>query len=138
MNFELHPSLAKKIFIKDLSLCRVLLQDEEHYPWILLVPRRVGVSRIMDLKLADQHQLLIELDLAQKVLWENFHPTQLNVAALGNKTPQLHVHVIARYNHDPAWPGAVWDHPVKSPYPEEKKRSIIKLLAEVFAKLACE
>src|SRR5437764_1175026 len=100
MTFELHPNLLKKIFLTDLPLCRVLLEDEKHYPWLFLVPRRPNISRIMDLSSEDQLQLIKELDLVQRIMWEEFQPTQLNVAAIGNKTPQLHIHVIARYADD--------------------------------------
>lgn len=133
MHFELHPNLKKKLFVVDLPLCRVLLEDNEHYPWIFLVPRRANVSRIMDLSSSDQLALLKELDLAQKILWENFKPTQLNVAAIGNKTPQLHIHVIARFSNDHAWPGCVWDHPARSPYSEEKKKEVLELLKAAFS-----
>jgi diadenosine tetraphosphate (Ap4A) HIT family hydrolase len=127
--FELHPNLASKTFIIDLPLCRVLLEDESHYPWIFLVPRKPNISRIMDLSPEDQRQLLIELDLAQHMIWNEFKPTQINVAALGNKTPQLHVHVIARFSNDPAWPNAVWDHPIRQPYsPEQKEAMVTRLL----------
>lgn len=132
MNFELHPNLAKKIFITDLPLCRVLMEDDKHYPWLFLVPRKPGISRIIDLSFADQLLLTRELQYAQQILWEEFQPTQLNVAAIGNKTPQLHVHVIARYNDDPAWPGTVWDHPTRIPYPSKQKESIIKILTAKF------
>lgn len=114
MKFELHPNLSEKIFIKDLPLCRLLMEDEKSYPWFFLVPRVPGVSRIMDLTEKDQIQFLKELDLLQKVVLSQFHPHQINVAAIGNKTPQLHVHVIGRYEGDPAWPGTVWDHPIRS------------------------
>ena len=132
MTFELHPNLAKKHFVIDLPLCHVFLEDEENYPWVLLVPRRENISRIMDLSSEDQLQLMKELDLAQKILWEEFSPYQLNVAAIGNKTPQLHVHVIARYLDDPAWPGTVWDHPVRAKYALEKKMDIAGRLKEMF------
>lgn len=132
MDFELHPNLTKKTFIADLPLCKVLMEDDAHYPWIFLVPRRPNISRIMDLSKEDQLQLLEELDGAQKILWEHFKPMQLNVAAIGNKTPQLHIHVIARNSHDPAWPGTVWDHPVRSAYTPEKKREVIELLTSAF------
>lgn len=135
MNFELHPNLAKKHFVIDLPLCRVLLENESHYPWILLVPRRANVGRIMDLKTEDQLLLLKELDAAQKILWELFSPTQLNVAAIGNKTPQLHIHVIARKEGDPAWPGTVWDHSVRCPYLPEMREKITSLLFERFGKM---
>lgn len=128
MTFDLHSNLVKKIFIADLSLCRVLLEDEKHYPWLFLVPRRPNVSRIMDLSPADQLQLIKELDLVQRIMWEEFQPIQINVAAIGNKTPQLHIHVIARYTNDPAWPQTVWDHSVRSPYDESLKNSRIRQL----------
>ncbi|MBA3816532.1 MAG: HIT domain-containing protein [Parachlamydiaceae bacterium] len=128
MTFDLHPNLSKKIFIANLPLCRVLLEDEKHYPWLFLVPRRQNTSRMMDLNESDQLQLIKELDFVQKIMWEEFQPTQLNVAAIGNKTPQLHIHVIARKLSDPAWPNTVWDHSVRSPYDESLKNSIVQRL----------
>jgi len=132
MEFELHPNLLTKIFILDWPLCRILLEDESHYPWIFLVPRRPNVSRIMDLSAEDQLQLIRELDKAQKILWKLFHPKQINVAAIGNKTPQLHVHVIARFENDPAWPGTVWDHPERKPYSVEEKKRVLDSFYEKF------
>ncbi len=128
MSFELHPNLARKIFIYDLPLCRVLMEDESHYPWLFLVPRKNGCSKLIDLTIEEQMQLMKELNFIQKVLWEEFQPTQLNVAAIGNKTPQLHVHVIARFSNDPAWPGTVWDHPIRMPLEEKQKNARITLL----------
>lgn len=132
MSFELHPQLAKKIFIIDLPLCRILLEDEKHYPWLILVPRQPQMNRLIDLSLANQLCLIHELQIAQEILWQEFQPTQLNVAAIGNKTPQLHVHVIARYDYDPAWPGTVWDHPIRSSYSLEQKEQIIQQLTTKF------
>lgn len=88
----------------------------------------------MDLQPADQLQLLKELDLAQNILWESFDLTQLNVAAIGNKTPQLHVHIIGRKADDPAWPNTVWDHPTRLPYTLEQKEAKIRLLHSAFNK----
>ena len=136
MNFKLHPNLVPKTEVKDLPLCRVLLEDEVHYPWIFLVPRRPGIQKIMDLQPQDQLQLIFELDWAQKVLWEEFSPTQVNVAAIGNKTPQLHIHVIARYPHDPAWPNTVWDHPVRAHYALDERQDVIKKLAMAFDRVS--
>jgi diadenosine tetraphosphate (Ap4A) HIT family hydrolase len=132
MTFTLHPNLASKIFVCDLPLCQVLLENESHYPWLFLVPRRPNIARMMDLGSSDQWLLMQELDLAQKILWEEFHPTQINVAALGNKTPQLHVHVIARFLEDPAWPGVVWDHLVKKTYLESEKKHLVLTLRGLF------
>ncbi|MBA3958687.1 MAG: HIT domain-containing protein [Parachlamydiaceae bacterium] len=132
MSFILHPNLVKKVFLADLPLCRVLMEDDANYPWLFLVPRRPNVSRIMDLDLADQLLLLKELDLVQKVMWEEFKPHQLNVAAIGNKTPQLHVHVIARYENDPAWPNTVWDHPVRARCDETVRNERVARLQALF------
>ncbi len=132
--FGMHPNFSTKLEVIDLPLCRVLLENERHTPWLMLVPRRPNISRMMDLEKADLLQLMEELDLAQKILWELFQPTQLNVAAIGNKTPQLHVHVIARFESDPAWPNTVWDHPVRARYSEEESA---KLLATLKARLLC-
>lgn len=132
MSFGLHPNLLKKDFIADLPLCRVLLEDESHYPWIFLIPRRPNISRIMDLEEKDQLQLTKELEIAQNVLWKSFDLTQLNVAAIGNKTPQLHIHVIGRKSSDPAWPNTVWDHPVRLLYNLPQKKAIIQLLQHQF------
>lgn len=133
MTFTLHPNLAGKTFIADLLLCRILLQDEKHYPWLLLVPRQPEISRTIDLSLPDQLQLMKELDFVQKALWEEFQPAQLNVAAIGNKVPQLHIHVIARFTTDPAWPNTVWDHPTRSKYDESEKSSMVERLNALFS-----
>lgn len=130
MDFEIHENFVSKIFLTDLPLCRVLLENERHYPWILLIPRRHNKLKMMDLSLEDQRQLLGEMDLVQNVLWNEFSPSQLNVAAIGNKTPQLHIHVIARFTDDPAWPGTVWDHPVRAAYPTDQLDWMQGLLQE--------
>jgi diadenosine tetraphosphate (Ap4A) HIT family hydrolase len=136
--FDLHPNLLSKIFLIDLPLCRVLLEDERHYPWLLLVPRRPQISRIMELSLPDQWQFMRELDAAQRILWSQFHPAQLNVAAIGNRTPQLHVHLIARQLDDPAWPGTVWDHSVRASYLLEERQQRVALLQNNFSLMAQE
>lgn len=133
MGFELHPSLKKKIFLTDFPLCHVLMEDEKNYPWLFLVPRQPNILKVMDLSVADQQQLLKELDFVQKIMWEEFKPTQLNVAAIGNKTPQLHMHVIARYSTDPAWPNTVWDHPIRSKFDEDGKNARILRMRHLLA-----
>lgn len=132
MHFELHPNLASKTHIIDLELCKVLLEDEVNYPWIILVPQRPNISRMMELSQNDQIQLMREIDLSQKILWKLFNPKQLNVAAIGNKTPQLHIHIIARQAEDPAWPHTVWDHPVKTRYAPKEKENVLHSLKQTF------
>ena len=108
------------------------MENESHYPWILLIPRRPDVVRMMDLDQIDQLQLLKELDFSQKILWNSFDLTQLNVASIGNKTPQLHIHIIGRKSVDPAWPNTVWDHPERLPYAPQQKEMIIQILRSAF------
>lgn len=133
MTFELHSNLLTKIFIADLPLCRVLMEDEAHYPWLFLVPRQPNAARLIDLSAANQLQLVQELDFVQKMMWEEFQPAQLNVAAIGNKTPQLHVHVIARYENDPAWPNTVWDHPARFQCSESLKITRVERLKSLLS-----
>lgn len=132
MEFEIHPNLAKKAVIADLPLCRVLLQDESSYTWIILVPRRQGIRHLIDLTPSDQLQLLEEMNRSQHILMELFNPEQLNVAALGNKTPQLHIHVIGRHSKDPAWPNTVWDHSHPIPYNPMEKEIVLNSLKKAF------
>lgn len=125
MTFELHPNFSSKLFIKEFPLSLVFLEDNYYYPWLILVPKRSGCSKLMDLAMIDQIQLIKELDTVQNFLWKEFKPKQLNVAALGNKTPQLHIHVIARFETDPAWPSTVWDYKDSKSYTETQKYNMV-------------
>ena len=109
MSFELHPQLAADCFtVTDLPLCRVLMLNESRYPWFILVPRRAEVREIHHLSAADQQQLWQESAQFSQLLEDQFQPDKLNVATLGNMVPQLHIHHIARYKDDAAWPAPVW------------------------------
>lgn len=115
--FGLHPQLAQDThFVADLPLCRVLLMDESRYPWLILVPRRAGIREIHELDAADRHQLWEESDQASHALLALFQPDKLNLAALGNMVPQLHLHHIARFQTDAAWPTPVWGKFPPEPY----------------------
>src|SRR3981189_292272 len=102
-------SRAKKdpIDIGDLPLCRVLVIKDAHYPWLLLVPRRPEAGEIIDLAEGEQAQLMTEISRVARALKEITKCDKLNIAALGNLVPQLHVHVIARRSSDAAWPRPV-------------------------------
>lgn len=107
--WSLHDELATdSIDIGDLPLCRVLVIKDARYPWLLLVPRRAGAVEIIDLAEADQAQLMTEISRAGRALKEITECDKLNIAALGNVVPQLHIHVIARRRSDLAWPRPVW------------------------------
>lgn len=126
MTFELHPRLAADTFpVGDLPLCRLLLMNDAQYPWFILVPRREGAREIYLLDEADQAQLLRESVRLSRAMMDAFRGHKLNVAALGNVVPQLHVHHIVRYPGDPAWPGPVWGrHPPRA-YAEDARQSCI-------------
>ena len=108
-NWQLHPQLADDTTpVIELPLCEVRLMDDANHPWLVLVPRVAGITEIIDLDPAQRLQLSEEIDTACRALRTLFKPDKLNVAALGNLVPQLHVHVIARYRSDIAWPRPVW------------------------------
>ena len=94
--WSLHSQLKKDtIDIGDLPLCRVLVIKDAHYPWLLLVPRRDNAVEIIDLDEVEQAQLMTEISRVSRALKEVSKCDKLNIAALGNVVPQLHVHVIA-------------------------------------------
>ncbi|CCE01617.1 HIT family protein [Bradyrhizobium sp. STM 3809] len=116
--WSLHPQLAKDtINIGDLPLSRVLVIKDANYPWLLLVPRREGAVEIIDLDEVAQAQLMTEITRVSRAVKEITKCDKLNVAALGNMVPQLHVHIIARRTTDVAWPRPVWG--VASPVPHD-------------------
>lgn len=107
--FVLHERLAAdtvEIDRWDLSLVR--LMNARDWPWLILVPARPSLREIHDLSPADRALLVEEVARAGRLLERRFRPDKINVAALGNLVPQLHVHVIARFRTDPAWPRPVW------------------------------
>lgn len=108
-SWSLHPQLERDtVPIGDLALCRALLIDDANYPWMLLVPRRPGIVEIIDLPDSEQTQLMAEIAQASRAIRSATGCEKINVAALGNVVPQLHVHVIARIRGDAAWPKPVW------------------------------
>ena len=109
MPFTLHPQLERDtVPVGDLALSRVLLMNDANYPWLILVPRREAVAEIVDLAEEDRQQLMSEIGQASSALKAVTECEKLNVAAIGNVVPQLHVHVVARRHSDPAWPKPVW------------------------------
>jgi diadenosine tetraphosphate (Ap4A) HIT family hydrolase len=107
--FALDPQLARDTFlVGDLPLSRVLLMNDANFPWAIAVPRRAGVVEVFDLATADQMQLMAEAAQLGRLLKELTGCDKINIAAIGNVVPQLHVHVVARFRTDPAWPRPVW------------------------------
>jgi len=128
-SFTLHPRLNADCFLAgDWPLSRLLLMNDSHYPWFILVPRRDEIREIHELDAADQTQLFRESMILSRALVQAFRGDKLNIAALGNVVPQLHLHHIVRYTHDAAWPAPVWGrHPAK-PYSEDEALAQIERL----------
>jgi diadenosine tetraphosphate (Ap4A) HIT family hydrolase len=107
--FTLHERLrSDTVQIAPWPLSLVLLMNAQQWPWLILVPQRPGLREIHDLEAPDRARLIEEIARASRGLEVLFAPAKINVGALGNLVPQLHIHVIARSTDDPAWPGPVW------------------------------
>lgn len=115
--FDLHTRLAADcIRVGRLPLNLLLLMNDARYPWFILVPQRSGVTEVFQLSESDQSQLWRESACLARNLMQSFHADKINIGALGNMVPQLHIHHIARFTSDPAWPGPVWGHSEPLPY----------------------
>ena len=130
--FYLDSRLAEGNFeLIDLKLSKILLVNNAFFPWVILIPRKNDLKEIIDLNKEDRIILMEEISIASKVMIEVFLPDKLNVAALGNIVPQLHIHVIARYNHDIAWPQPVFGFEQK-PYDLDVHQDLINKLSNGF------
>ena len=131
--WSLHPQLARDSnAIGDLALSRVLVVNDANWPWLILVPRREGACEIIDLDEVERAQLMTEIARAERALKEVTACDKLNVAALGNVVPQLHVHVIARRSGDAGWPKPIWG--TVPPIPHEP-RELDRFIAAIRRKL---
>ncbi|MEW5009282.1 MAG: HIT domain-containing protein [Cycloclasticus sp.] len=111
MSFQLHPQLAKDChYLGDFPLTALLLSKDANYPWYILVPRQENISEAFQLSEEHQQQLNKESLLLSKILNELYSADKMNIAALGNMVPQLHLHHIVRYKTDVAWPNPVWGY----------------------------
>ncbi|MGB5605246.1 MAG: HIT domain-containing protein [Gammaproteobacteria bacterium] len=127
----LHPQLqADCLVIGRFPLCRLLLMRDAHYPWFILVPDRPEVTEIYQLDRADQCQLIQESSWLAAALAAVFQADKLNIAALGNVVPQLHVHHVVRYRTDAAWPAPVWGRLPAKAYTEEGLATVIARLKQ--------
>lgn len=129
----LDPRLEESsVPVADWPLAQLRLKDDARFHWLLLIPRRAGVAELTDLDEADYGQLCAEILAATRLVQEVARPDKTNVATLGNVVPQMHVHVIARFRSDPAWPDPVWCHGGGPSYPPHT----LAILAERYAKAA--
>ncbi|MCE2026885.1 HIT domain-containing protein [Sessilibacter corallicola] len=127
--FTLDPILeSDTVLIGHFSLSLVLLSKDSNYPWCILVPQKPNIREIFQLDPEDRSKLLEESCTLSETMVALFQPDKMNVAALGNMVPQLHLHHIARFKDDPAWPSPIWGAKAATPYTEEA-------LAEIVSKL---
>lgn len=128
---ELHPQLRKDTFdIVTLDLCRVLLMNDRRFPWLILVPDRADAREWHHLSEDDQGLSMREVTQAARALEDIFAPDKINIGALGNLVPQLHIHVIARFDTDPAWPGPVWGFGAAEPYDAPSREATLAKLRD--------
>ena len=131
--FSLHPRLAADcIDLGSLGLCRLLLMNDRRYPWCILVPERPDLREVFELSDQDQQTLTRESSRVARFLSSHFAADKINLAALGNLVPQLHIHVVARFDGDPAWPGPVWGVGEPVPYAAEQRQVVIQALRQAF------
>ncbi len=134
--FELDPRLESDCYyVTDLELCRLLLMNNSLYPWCILVPMRANIKDIYELEAADQQQLIRESSRLSEVMMQLFPGEKMNVAALGNVVPQLHIHHIVRRTTDNAWPAPVWGHEPAIPYADGQASTLCAQLQSAVANL---
>lgn len=132
--FELDPQLEADTFpVAITSLNRILLMNDSRFPWLILVPERPDITEPFELTDEDQRTLMQESMIVGKSLKALFNAHKLNIAALGNQVSQLHIHHIARFRTDAAWPRPVWGVGAAEPYEAEALRERVALLREVLS-----
>lgn len=131
--FELDYRLENDcVYIGSLSLCRILLMKDANYPWIILVPQRADISEIYELDEDDQEQLVWESSFVAQRLMKEFNGDKMNIAALGNVVPQLHIHHVVRKMDDPAWPNPVWGAVAPKAYYTDELAARVEMLKDIF------
>lgn len=135
MSFILDPTLERDSqHILKMSLCDVRLIQDARYVWLILVPERAGLMDWHDLSDQDAQQAAQEMQTASRVLSTLYNPEKTNVATLGNMVKQLHIHVIARFKDDPAWPAPIWGIGEAIPYKPEPLNQRVTELTTGFSK----
>jgi len=131
--FELHPTLkADTHIIGEFPLCLALLMNNSHVPWVILVPKRVGLRELYELSATDQQLAFAESLTVSQALMAEFKGDKLNTAAIGNMVAQLHLHHIVRFRHDPVWPQPVWGNLAAKPYTKTTCQQMLKRLRIIF------
>jgi diadenosine tetraphosphate (Ap4A) HIT family hydrolase len=133
-DFELDGRLARDSdLITVLGLCQLRLLKDSRWPWLMLVPQRAGMQEVFELAPLDQALLTFETNAAAAALKTVTGATKINVGALGNVVRQLHVHVVARFEGDPNWPGPIWGFGSAEPYDHAPRQDFINKLVEALS-----
>ncbi len=128
---ELHQQLQQDcLYLGRARLCHLLLMKDANYPWCILVPDRDNISEIHQLEESDQLQLMRESSILSGILEKVFKADKINIAALGNIVPQLHIHHVVRYRNDKAWPAPVWGAVKAQAYSEAALQSVVNKITE--------
>ncbi len=123
--FVIDPVIEKNsYYLTDMGLSQVYLKNDKQNPWFILVPKKMRAIEIMDLTHEDQTILMEEITIVSEFIKNEYGPDKLNVGSLGNIVKQLHIHVIARYETDRAWPGPIWGSPTTSEFSSEELENL--------------
>lgn len=129
MAFQLHPRLEQDcINVGRFELCRLLMMNDSQYPWFILVPEREEIKEIYQLDKTDRDLLSEESNYLAETLARIFQADKMNIAAIGNMVPQLHIHHIVRYRTDRAWPAPVWGKFDAVPYSAQQMEGTLAKL----------
>ncbi|MCJ9753643.1 HIT family protein [Neorhizobium sp. BETTINA12A] len=132
--FELDARITRDSdLVTVLGLCQLRIQNDRRWPWLVMVPQRAGMTEIFDLSPAEQALLSVEVNRVAAALKTVTGATKVNVGALGNIVRQLHVHVIARFEGDPNWPGPIWGFGQAVTYEEQQKQDFLNKLVEALS-----
>lgn len=130
-NFQLHPKLREDgLPVGKFTLSHILLMNDSQYPWVILVPGRTAIREIYQLSGDDRQQLMLESCRLAEAMQQIYRPDKLNIAAIGNLVPQLHLHHVARFEDDLAWPAPIWGRAPAVPYAEMDAEHNIARLRE--------
>ncbi len=134
MSFELHPQLAfDTSVIGHFPLCIALLHKDNSVPWVILVPKKADLKELHHLPMQEQQQFLLESQAVSQALEATFAPDKLNLGALGNMVPQLHIHHIARFKNDIAWPGPLWGNTAGSFREPSVQQALVEQIQQALA-----
>lgn len=127
--FALHPRLeADSLYITDLGICQARLMNDQRVPWVVLIPQVDDARELHHLPGRDRENIWEDIHHTATVMEQLFAPDKINLGALGNLVPQLHIHVVCRFQQDPAWPGPIWGAGTPVPYDPQKAEETLARL----------